>query len=149
MKHEEREFTPPFLIQMISGEKNKHCDLRPYGSIHKVKKCKDGHMWLDRGIDSIPSHFATKILDEMPVTKKCPSCSCDFPESWPFATYRTISGETKEECSRCYERGHILNPNGFTRDEYRELIRKELQLEMVLQGNQSDNSNSILTKSQV
>lgn len=134
----ERKFTPPFLVQMCSGEKNEQCDKYPHGSFHEVKKDEEGRLWVTKGIDSIPSDFKTKIIDVKPETKNCPKCSSEYPKTWPFAKYgvetpgQHIITESEECCVRCYERHNIGHKPGFTRDDYRQVVREELKLEGIL-----------------
>lgn len=127
----DRKFTPPFLIQMSSGDKNKQCDLLPHGSFHEVKQDEEGFLWLTDRIDSIPNDFAIKKINEKPEAKKCPSCSNEFPKDWPFAHW-TENLQPFESCIRCYERKNIGHKNGFSRDDYRQAIREEIKKELKL-----------------
>lgn len=123
-----RKFEPPFLIQMTSGDNNKHCDVLPHGSIHEVKKCEEGHLWLTNKVaDTVPPRFAYETISEKPEVKNCPHCKNEFPKDWKFImNYK--AGEV-ETCIRCFEKHYIV-----CREEYREALRDELKLEMKSHG---------------
>lgn len=136
-QHNGDEYTSPFPIQMCSGEKNKHCDKFPHGSLHMVqRRLRDDQ--LRRVIlgektiahaDIIPAKFGVSILTEKPVdVKLCTTCPNVFPHNWPFAG---------DQCIRCFERENIGNRNGFMRDDYRELIRKEVLEELKMKGDKN------------
>lgn len=120
----DRKLTPPFLIQMTCGDYFKHCDVLPHGSFHRVQKDEQGILWLsDRNVDSVPSEFSVKIVDELPEIKLCPCCKNKFPKNWKFImNHKSECGET---CVRCFEKYNIVN-----REEYREALREELKLEI-------------------
>lgn len=111
-----RTLSPPFLIQMISSEHNKHCDLYNHGSIHKVRTCKEGFVWVDERIDAIPNKFPFQVLAEKPETKTCPSCKNEFVTDWPF-----VINKGELTCTRCYERSNVTGD----RDMYRDAVHKE------------------------
>lgn len=111
-----KKFTPPFLIQMTSGEFNKQCDILPHGSFHMVKKDQNGHLWLANKIDCVPPDYSIKIVEVKPETKECPSCKNEFPKDWTFMEHT---------CIRCFERKYIPN-----REAYRAILRAELKLEL-------------------
>src|SRR5688572_17109075 len=105
----------PLLIQIASGDKGKHCDIYPLGSIHKViissnKTCVLNEE--DKVTDYIPDDFIIRKYKGGD-TKTCPECSNKFPKNWPFF---------KDSCIRCFERLHI---NATIREEYREALRQE------------------------
>ena len=100
------------LIQITSGEHNKHCDIRPFGSIHESDGLVDGILRI--GTDNLPPKFEYKEV-EVQQTKKCTNCENGFPVNWVFI---------KNGCIRCYEKINHIN-----RDDYREALRAELKLE--------------------
>ncbi len=128
---ENKDFTPPFLIQMTSGQSGQHCDKFPHGSLHwachrekddQWRRVKQNGAGLERE-DIIPTKFSfhTMLQDNVGEVKLCPDCANTFKENWPFL------GGT---CIRCYERKNIPNLNGITRDDYREALREELLIEI-------------------
>ncbi len=130
--HNGDEYSNPFPIQIATGEKGKHCDKFPHGSLHlcqrrlkddQIRKIIPGEKTIEAA-DIIPAAFVYKpLLCEFTQskTKKCQSCPNIFPVMWPFAG---------DICIRCFERENIGHATGFSRDDYRELIRKELLQEM-------------------
>lgn len=120
----DKKLSSPFFVMLTSGEDKKHCDLYPHGSIHEVKKCKDGHLWLTDRVDSLTDGFSTMILEKMPEVKTCPCCKNEFPVNWVFI----LDQENKVECCiRCFERGKM---HFSDRDAYRQAIRDELKMEL-------------------
>lgn len=123
MEKKVRNYSMPFMVQMVSGEPNEHCDLFPYRSLHDVQKCDEGHLWkMGARSYSIPDHFKTievplRSFKQLPL-KQCVECNNLFPAKWVFAT--------ENQCIRCFERLNV-SIKGMTRDEYRELLRKELK----------------------
>lgn len=119
----ERKYSPPFMIQMVSGENNEHCDLFPHGSFHDVRKCEEGYLWkVGTRPYSIPDRFKTAVIPiltkEMLPLKECQTCNNLFKRDWPFSK--------TGDCIRCFERMYV-KISGGDRDEYRELLRKELK----------------------
>lgn len=121
--------SPPFLIQMCSGEKNQQCDILVHGSFHEVQKDENGSLWLANKTDCIPNEYKTVIVSEKPETKQCPSCKNEFPIDWAFSEWREKNVE-HVSCVRCYERKYVPHSNGYSRDDYRQTLREELKKEM-------------------
>ncbi len=126
----ERTYSPPFLIQMVSGEKNQQCDLLPHGSFHEVKMDENNNLWLTKGIHGIPPDYKTKVIENKPETKICDTCKVEYPKEWPFVSLRLTMTTGVTMCIRCYERKYIPHNPGCNRDEYRELLREELKIEL-------------------
>ena len=130
----ERTFTPPFFIQMSSGEHNLHCDKFPHGSIHEVKKClEEDNLWVTKSkLDFIPKNFKTIVVENKPETKICEGCKNEFSKDWIFVKYKTPESENKEMCVRCYERIYISHTLGAGKDNYRDALREEIKKEFVI-----------------
>jgi hypothetical protein len=124
-----KELSEPFLVMLDSGENNKHCDLYPHGSIHKVVRCQKGHLWLTTKIDSISDRFSKLELISKPETKTCPECKNEFPDNWIFIFNKHCQSPS---CIRCFERYNNLHYSD--RDNYREAIRAELMTELNAKG---------------
>lgn len=117
----ERTFTPPFFIQMSSGEHNLHCDKFPHGSIHEVKKClEEDNLWVTKSkLDFIPKNFKTIVVENKPETKICEGCKNEFSKDWIFVKYKTPESENKEMCVRCYEKiCETLKGMGFASNNF-------------------------------
>lgn len=119
-KRARRLLSPPFLIQMTSSEQNKNCDLYNHGSIHTVRKCNEGHMWVDGRVSTISNKFSFEVISEKPEIKMCPACKNEFPEDWPF-----IYNRRELTCIRCYERYNLTGD----RDAYHDVLRKQFMIE--------------------
>jgi len=120
-KNKERTFTPPFMVQLTSGEHNEHCDKYPHGSLRMVKQdVETKRLWMLERIDSIPDRFKTAVVDPNMATKQCPTCKNIFPEDWPFMNIR--QDNSPDTCIRCYERKYLVN-----RDEYRQILLDEFK----------------------
>ena len=116
------------IVQIISSEKGKQCDMFPCGSIHEGEydnkgfKIADKSNWID--IDN----FVLRELEVLPPineTKLCPNCNLLFSVDAPFVKATQISD--KDMCMRCYERKYIVGI-----DEYKEALRIEIINELNL-----------------
>lgn len=101
-------------VKMTSGDR--HCDLHPHGSYHKIRYDEEGNRWIDGKVLTIMSAYdivETEIPEDV---KECQVCKNVFDSNWVFMK--------DESCIRCFEKKHIIN-----RDEYRRALREEFKLE--------------------
>ncbi len=126
----ERIYTPPFKIQLVSGDNNKQCDVFPCGSIHTVIQDQEGNIRLSDKVRFLPGGYPYREVATGEQTKCCPKCQRDYPTEWPF-----VEPYTKEDkegmCIRCYERKYVPHTN-YKEDTYRKALRTELLLEMAI-----------------
>ena len=101
------------LIQIISAEKGKCCDLNPPFSLHTDKN------------KIMPFCETREIESKYVSTKTCPcGCGIKYAYNTPFVKSGQIDGGS-DISIRCYERKHHL-----TSDSYREALRAEYELEL-------------------
>ena len=106
-----------FTVQMSSGAHNQHCDVLPNLSFQDVQSDEGGKMHIVGKVYTIPFAYPVKIIEnpKQIEMKRCSECPNSYPLNVPFM---------KDMCIRCYERKNFIH-----RDEYREALRAEFNLE--------------------